>query len=98
MEHIESIVILINEKFRDGLQAFDILTTDRDKFQSFFESIVISYTSFSDQQSLIMFLINSYRSLENEVVRKCALKYVSIALWAHLSPFRLKEELDEFEN
>jgi len=94
LEHTESIIILINEKFRDGLQAFDILTSDKDKFQSFFESIVTSYSSFSDQQSLITFLINSYRSLENEIVRKCVLKYVSIAVWAFLSPFRLKEELD----
>jgi len=95
VEHIESIIILINEKFRDSsIQVFDQLTIEPDKFQIFFELIVTSYLSFHDNVSLIIFLINVYRSLENVVVRKCALKYVNIPIWESLSSLRIKEELE----
>jgi intron-binding protein aquarius len=45
-----------------------------------------------------MFLINSFRSLENNIVRSCTLKYISLPIWFNLSASRLELELEENPN
>jgi intron-binding protein aquarius len=101
-EHIFSIVLMINEKFREGSPAFDNITESDDKFQDFFKRTVSlsppldSTLTMLQQTSLIMFFTNVFQSLENRVVRQCALRYLSLPIWESLTLERLNMELDEY--
>lgn len=105
-EHTLSIIFLLNQKFREGIMVFTNLTAtpqDAEKFEGFFNNIIqLSSSSqfFSNSHSLrlhyISLFINIFRSLENPVVKKCALKFVSLAIWESLSPKRLDRALDEY--
>ena len=103
VEHILSTIIMINEKFREGISVFDYMTSDEEKFHSFFGKIVeIAFQSHESNSSAYgnyrvsytLFLINTYRSLESKIVRQCALKYLSLSMWESLSEARLESEFE----
>ena len=91
-EHTLSIIIMINEKFRLGIPIFDILCKEnKDKFTNFFDKTVELSDNMNSLKSsvvYIQYLINAFRSLENPVLRSCALRYLSIPIWSSLSEGR----------
>ena len=95
--HILSIVIILNEKFRQGVPAWDIVTRDSAKFKTFFRRLIALRDEhrFSNPESisLLEFLDNAFQSLENEAVRKEVLRLVGLPLWNALSQRRLELEL-----
>ena len=125
LEHKVSMLLIINEKYRSGLSAFEELSKDPARCQRFYEAIVdlfldpgqleaactaaaatVSIRSggsgggrgrASGSTALLVqyvtFIINSFRSIENPVVRQCTLRYVSLPLWEHLSRTRLQQEV-----
>jgi len=44
-------------------------------------------------ESYLVFLVHTYRAVENPTVRRCALRYVSLPLWTSLSAARLSDEM-----
>jgi intron-binding protein aquarius len=109
-EHIFSIVLMINEKFRESIPVFEALTKDSEKFQKFFKCAVAIFSRFKGADLLVLenlaeckdlvaytqFLTNAFRSLEDPTVRRCTLRYLSLPVWNALSKARLAEELDKF--
>lgn len=96
---------MINEKFREGTgsNVMDDLTrseTDGAKFSDFFHKLVSMVCSGSltvdddFMSSYVFFLINCNRSLENEILRGCVLRYVSLPIWESLSTHKLDAILD----
>ena len=98
-EHLYSIVIMINEKYRVGT-SIGCLTVSYDKFDCFFRKTVAlsppheSCLSIYQQAELIKFFTHIFQSLENEVLRKCALRYLSLPIWQSLTSERLDLELE----
>lgn len=114
IEHILSMIILINEKFRSGLSPiFNILTataaasvassstsssgsnggsnrddSSYDKMSSFY--VIIAGLWGDDRLTVpmysmyVQFIINSFKSCENAVVRRCCMSYLSMSIWKHL--------------
>ena len=91
--HVLSIMMLVNEKIREGLPAWSSFS-DADRFGDFFKR-VLSFRSevalsVVQRTAYLVFIINVFQSLENEMVRTLALPLVSLALWHSLSPGRLQ--------
>ena len=99
-EHMFSIVLMINEKVREGGSAFGNITENADKFKLFFDKCISlcppvgTSLTMQQQSNLVMFFTNVYQSLENPVVRQCALRYLSLPMWESLTQERLQLELD----
>jgi len=102
-EHTLSIVLMVNEKYKNGLSALEDLATDAEKCTALFETVVDLFLkkSFPLEALLdqyLLFLINTFRSLENATIRQCALRYLSLPIWESLSPSRLSAELSASES
>lgn len=99
-EHVFSIVLMINEKFREGTPVFDSITESIDKFQVFFRRTISlsppldTTLTMHQKTNLVIFFTNVYQSLENKIVRQCALRYLSLPIWEALTLERLNIELD----
>ncbi|ORX82702.1 P-loop containing nucleoside triphosphate hydrolase protein, partial [Anaeromyces robustus] len=107
--YILSIVIIINEKFRQKLaDVWDIFKNEEEKFQSIFKRILkllISPLDLDNEDSLInlrmrrnllIFLINCFQSLENPVVRVECMKIVSLPIWKNLTPSVRNEKFNTY--
>ena len=96
-EHVLSILLLVNEKFRAALPAvFDGLAGSP-VFPLFFQRVVAlkkerDLTVYEATQYLL-FLIHLFSSLEQPVVRRWALRLVSLPLWRSLSAVRREREM-----
>ena len=101
--------MMVNEKFREGIPVFESLTLEPVKFHTFFKAVVkiserfeIPLCAPENEQlvkqyvTYIHFLVNTFRSLEDPVVRSSTLRYLSLPLWCSLSEGRLAEQLEKF--
>ena len=108
-EHTFSILMMVNEKFREGIPVFESLSLEPAKFHIFFKAVVKIAERFEiplcapenehlvkQYVTYIHFLVNTFRSLEDPVVRSSTLRYLSLPLWCSLSKGRLAEELEKF--
>jgi len=99
-EYIMSVIIMINEKFKETMDAYGFLTSNDTKFVTFFKDLVslaFSDSLISSKQYMaiyVHFLTNVYRSLDNSLVRNCALKYVSLPIWEALPTLKINELLE----
>eukprot|EP00879_Flechtneria_rotunda_P011994 GHRR01012527.1.p1 GENE.GHRR01012527.1~~GHRR01012527.1.p1 ORF type:complete len:1484 (+),score=529.45 GHRR01012527.1:151-4602(+) len=98
--HVMSIIIMVNEKFREGVPAWTAFQTRKDVFPAFFARVLAlrsdeACASLSQHEvtAYLLFIINAFQSLENEMVRAQVLKLVSLPIWHGLSPGRLQLEL-----
>ena len=95
--HLLSIVYLMNEKFRQGVSAWDVVAKSPAKFKTFFRRLLALHGEYcfsnEESMSLLEFLDNSFQSLENVSVRKEVLRLVGLPLWNALSSGRLELEL-----
>lgn len=99
-EHTISIVLMVNEKYKNGVAALDELSNDEHKCASLYEAVVDLYlqhniASHEHLEQYLLFFINSFRSIENAKLRKAVLRYVSLPIWESLSKDRLTKELSE---
>ena len=101
--HLQSIVALVNEKFRTSLlHPFAALTSGEDgarKFGLLFKLLIEmkherDFTTHEATQ-FILFLTHLFSSLEDAVVRRCALRLVSVLLWRGVGRSRREDELKE---
>ena len=96
-EHVLSIVFLVNEKFRAALPAaFDALTPSP-LFPVLFARVLglkrQRDLSVHEATEYLLFFIHLFSSLEQPVVRKHALRLLSLPLWRSLSAVRREREL-----
>ncbi|KAL6757285.1 hypothetical protein V8C86DRAFT_1695364 [Haematococcus lacustris] len=103
-EHVMSIILMVNEKFREGVPAWTCFEKRQEAFPDFFraclqlkadgaEGQVARPMRMHERTSFLIFTINLFQSLEHEMVRPLVLKLVSLPLWRALSPARLQLEL-----
>ena len=86
---------MVNEKFRENVPAWTGFSAHMDKFPAFFSRVVELQSSerawqTHERVTYILFFIHAFQSLEQEAVRKQALKLVSLPLWYSLSRGRLQ--------
>jgi intron-binding protein aquarius len=84
-DHVLSIAQLLNEKFRQRISSpLSIIISSFPEFFRRVLSLILTPIELIIRESLIVFLINVFGSLENEVVRTSAMKLVSIGSWHSL--------------
>jgi intron-binding protein aquarius len=97
--HLLSIVLMVNEKYKEGFPAWDCFTARPEDFTSFFNSLLTlpsNHTlSHFERLAYLNFLSNAFQSLENEMVRGRVLRLVGLPMWHALSRGRLQLELHE---
>lgn len=100
-EHTYSIIVMLNAKFLEGIDILGHLSIPPGQFEGFFESLVkltlsVDQTwTYEQRCSLMVCLINIFKSMEYEGVRRTILKYLSLPLWDSLSPPRLVAEFED---
>ena len=106
--HVLSIVIMINEKFRERVSAWEFLKNDVDssKFSAFFNCFLKLCLntfkdrqvniSFQEQSFLIKFLDNCINSLEVDFIRVEIQKICGLPMWISLNDNRREQEFKKF--
>lgn len=95
--YLMSIVLMINEKFRENIDVWNHFKDDASKFSQFFTAI--TRLSLSDQLNckekvcLLLFFIRTFGSLEVDLVRKQLSKYIAPSIWLNLSDERREKEI-----
>ncbi len=97
-EHVLLIMMIVNEKSSENLDPWVTFhTSGSESFASFFYRVITleKYRDLTliEKGTRLVFLIHAFQSLEDEEVRKTLLPFVSLTLWANLSPWRLQAEL-----
>uniref|UniRef100_A0A1D1XQ76 Intron-binding protein aquarius n=1 Tax=Anthurium amnicola TaxID=1678845 RepID=A0A1D1XQ76_9ARAE len=97
-EHIMSMVLMVNEKFRENVGAWVCFHDRKDAFEAFLERVLRlkeqgRVLSVAEKTNYLLFMINAFQSLEDEVVSKTVLKLVGLQLWHSLSYGRFQMEL-----
>jgi hypothetical protein len=105
-EHVMSIILMVNEKFRENVAAWTCFEGQEEKFAALVD-VVLDLPTFVlsasethkkemtilEKSAYLMFLVNAFQSLETEIVRKNFLPLASLPAWQSLSKRRLEYEL-----
>ena len=95
--HVMSVVMMVNEKFREGVSAWTPFRDAPEKFAGFFQRVMRVKSekklSLPEKTAHLVFLVHAFQSLEEEMVRAASLPLVSLPLWTNLSEGRLQVEL-----
>ncbi|KAG2227972.1 hypothetical protein INT45_011996, partial [Circinella minor] len=100
LNHVLSICLLVNEKFRQRVSPWDTFESDPAKFVSFFGRVTrLVVPPLSEELSLrirriiLIFVIHCFQSLENPLVRKECLKLVPITIWSNFAQDSRRETI-----
>ena len=97
--HVLSLVLMVNEKFREQVMSWEPFGKRADVFPTFVNSVLEVHqkasTSHRERSMIVLFLIHAFQSLENPMVRAVVLAQVSLPLWQHLSLARLELEMKQ---
>ncbi|RZF44564.1 hypothetical protein LSTR_LSTR001322 [Laodelphax striatellus] len=94
--HMMSIVVMLNEKFRERVPAWDALKKRSEHFGGFFQQVLetcLSANSIAEETALIVFLNHCFNSMEIELVREQVKRLVSLSMWVSLQEGRREFEL-----
>ncbi|XP_024517313.1 RNA helicase aquarius [Selaginella moellendorffii] len=96
-EHVMSIVLMVNEKFRENVPAWNCFHGRKQVFSLFLHRVFTLQgersLNLKEKTNYLLFLIHSFQSLEDPLVADSVLRLVSMELWHSLSPGRVKLEL-----
>ncbi|KAI4358024.1 hypothetical protein L6164_001935 [Bauhinia variegata] len=96
-EHVMSMILMINEKFRENVAAWVCFYDRKDVFKGFLERVLRlkegRELSIAEKTNYLVFMINAFQSLEDEVVSKTVLRLASLKSWYSLSYGRFQMEL-----
>ena len=97
--HVVSVMHLVNEKFRQGVDGFAAFKDESDGFKNVLDRALDEYAEMTTTEKIacVRFLIRAFASLENDTVRAAALPLVSLPLWSQLSEGRRRVELTKHE-
>ncbi|KAL7239134.1 hypothetical protein ACSBR2_005102 [Camellia fascicularis] len=96
-EHVMSMILMINEKFRENVAAWICFYDRKDMFKAFLERVLRlkegRSLSIAEKTNYLLFMINAFQSLEDEIVSKHILRLASLQCWHSLSYGRFQMEL-----
>lgn len=103
--HVMSIVFLLNEKFRERIEAWKVFEQNSENFPVLFTKVlekclekidIVKATPaiIREQTALLVFLNHCFSSMEVELCREQAKKLVSLSMWSCLQPKRRDQELN----
>ncbi|WVZ57136.1 hypothetical protein U9M48_007563 [Paspalum notatum var. saurae] len=97
-EHVMSIILMVNEKFRENVAAWTCFHDRKEAFKGFLWRVLKlkeeeRALNMAEKTNYLLFMINAFQSLEDELVRETILQLVSLKLWNTLSFGRLQMEL-----
>ncbi|CAG4953706.1 unnamed protein product [Parnassius apollo] len=97
--HMMSIIVMINEKFRERVPAWQAFLKKPEHFPAFFEqvlraSVADDHTSRSmrEQTALLLFLNHCFGSMEVQLCRDQVKRLVSLSMWISLQEGRRNQE------
>ncbi|XP_022090524.1 intron-binding protein aquarius-like [Acanthaster planci] len=101
--HVISILVMINEKFREGVQPWEACKAKPEHFAGFFRHVMelcleedAALVGIKEQTILMGFLIHCFNSLEVDLIREQVQRLVSLPMWVCLLPGRLEKELQAY--
>ncbi|XP_071735864.1 uncharacterized protein [Rutidosis leptorrhynchoides] len=96
-EHIMSMILMINEKFRENVAAWICFYDRKDTFKAFLERVFNlkegRSLNIAEKTNYLLFMINAFQSLEDDMVSKKVMKLASLHCWHSLSFGRFQMEL-----
>ncbi|XP_076946776.1 uncharacterized protein LOC143618445 [Bidens hawaiensis] len=96
-EHVMSMILMINEKFRENVAAWICFYDRKDMFKAFIERVLClkegRSLSIAEKTNYLLFMINAFQSLEDDVVSKKVMKLASLHCWHSISYGRFQMEL-----
>ncbi|XP_049959812.1 RNA helicase aquarius [Schistocerca serialis cubense] len=97
--HMMSIVVMVNEKFRERVPAWQPFCKRPDHFSGFFQQVLEACimenvaTSLREQTALLLFLNHCFNSMEVALIRDQVKRLVSLSMWVSLLQGRREQEL-----
>lgn len=90
--HLHSIVVMMNEKFREKVSVWHIFDQNTQEFPRFFRKVMdaclanhaLIPESLKEQCALILLLNHCFNNMEVEICRNEAKKLVSLSIWSCL--------------
>lgn len=96
-EHVMSMILMINEKFRENVAAWSCFYDRKDVFKRFLDRVLHlkegRELSIAEKTNYLVFMINAFQSLEDEMVSQTVLRIASFESWHSLSYGRFQMEL-----
>lgn len=89
--HVMSIVVMLNEKFRERIDAWQCFVNKPEHFSSFIHRILElsldeNDRSNAEQCAIVTFLVNSFNSVEVDIVREQMSKLTNMSIWTNILP------------
>ncbi len=93
--HMMSIVVMVNEKFRERVDAWAVFNSSPTEFPDFFQQVLeaclwkkplTTSGCLREQTALLLFLNHCFNSLEVPLCRDQAKRLVSLSMWVCLQP------------
>ncbi|KAL7286116.1 hypothetical protein TKK_0019630 [Trichogramma kaykai] len=101
--HTMSIVVMVNEKFRERVQVWEAFEKQPEQFEGFFQNVLeatleddIMDFNLSEQTALIVFLNHCFNSMEIGLVRDRVKRLVSPTIWICLQQGRREAEFKKY--
>ncbi|KAK4770601.1 hypothetical protein SAY87_031133 [Trapa incisa] len=96
-EHVMSMILMVNEKFRENVAAWICFYDRKDVFKGFLERILRlkegRELTIAEKTNYLVFMINAFQSLEDEIVSEIVLRLASLLSLHSLSYGRFQMEL-----
>ncbi|XP_041357905.1 RNA helicase aquarius-like [Gigantopelta aegis] len=94
--HLVSIAVMVNEKIRERVPAWDAFKSHPEHFPAYFHRVLKTCLRddgiiLHEKAILIVFLIHCFNSLEMDLIREQIQKLVSLPIWTNLLPGRRDE-------
>lgn len=96
--HVMSIVVMLNEKFREHVQVWQAFKKNSEYFPDFFQRVLQACledeltVTLREQTSLLVFLNHCFNSMEETLCRDQVKRLVSLSMWISLQPARREQE------
>ncbi|XP_024936105.1 RNA helicase aquarius isoform X2 [Cephus cinctus] len=101
--HTMSIVVMVNEKFRERVQVWEAFEKNPTHFPGFFQRVLeasleesILDFDLKEQTALIVFLNHCFNSMEVALVREEVKRLVSLSMWVSLQQGRRELEFRKY--
>nr|VDD15377.1 unnamed protein product [Brassica rapa] len=96
-EHVMSMILMINEKFRENVAAWICFHDREDLFKKFLQKVLRlkegRELTIAEKTNYLVFMINAFQSLEDGVVNETVLSLAGLQSWHSLSYGRFQMEL-----
>lgn len=102
--HMLSVVVLINEKFRERIPAWQSFESHTEPFKAFFQHLshamldTTNTFSLKEQMNMVIFLNHLYNSIESDLIRGEISNTISYHVLSCLSEGQLQNVLNDFPN